>query len=919
MDLDAERFAQARALFDELSALPADARGAIWRNSVSVDADVRAQVEAWLSADHEGDLSHGAAALDALRSDWHRKHRAGHRVGPFELRTLLGEGGMGSVWLADRRDGSVVQQVAIKLLAGHVSVGSDLQRRFATEREILASLNHPGIARMIDAGQTADGEPYLVMEYVEGERIDAWCAKHSTGFERRIQIVLDICDALQAAHSSLIVHRDLKPANILVDVQGRPHLLDFGIAKAIDASGLLHTVVETAADQRLMTIRYASPEQVRGERVGIASDLYSLGVVLYELLAGISPYDQATTTSLNLMQAICSQDPLPPSRIARHRLNAGEDDLARARRGFGADLDAVVLKALRKSPSERYSTVVAFADDLRRLLDGRPVEARQGDGLYRARKLFRRHRVALTIALIGAMALATVALNWRWQRDEVAQERDKAVRTTRFLADLFEQANPLNHRGQVPDAITMAERGTEALLADAALDRETRADLLRTAADVLLSLGRYPQALVATEAALRDAGEWQQRQPNLRIGLQLLQADALAQNQRTGEAVALLESLRTDPQLRDALVDGRALRAEVLNLLARIEFERHRVDASTAALNEGFASWRLVFGQDDSAARMGDANGPGSELLASMLLTRCRIAVMREGGADARSECAAAQNFRERHFAPDHPGQLNALNELAILAGNASDDAEALRLSELILDRSRTVFGIDHPRTAVAAINLGVEYRAAGRYEDAIAQYRMAYETLSASRGEQHPHTLMALNNWANVAYATGDYETALRKHRDVQAKRRSSLPADDPDLAQSATNVAKSLWRLGRYAEAEAELAASPAPGDDGARRSRQLVLAELRLARDDAEGALLIARSVRSEIATAAPDVRGLAAACWIELRALAATGAEGDALKKALLDVDSALRRDEGRDFVDAAAVAAWRTAHLTPRSP
>ncbi|MCC6562698.1 MAG: serine/threonine protein kinase [Xanthomonadales bacterium] len=918
---DPERFARARALFDELAALPGAERDGALAARGDVDPAVRAQVAAWLAADDGNDEDATAPGpIAALRGQWQAERAAqvqavwvGRRVGQFELVRAIGQGGMGTVWLGERRDGAFVQRVAVKLLGAAHDPEGELLRRFRTEREVLAALDHPGIARLIDGGETEEGVPWLVMEYVDGERIDRWCELQHADFVTRVRLVLAVGEALEAAHAALIVHRDLKPANILVDRNGRPRLLDFGIAKAIDARGLQHTIQQTAADQRLMTLRYASPEQVRGGSIGTASDQYSLAVVLYELIAGQSPYGEVDTSSLDLMQAICEHDPAPPSRVAR-ALDATGRTLERARRGFGSDLDAILRKALRKAPGERYASIGAFLDDLRRLLDGQPVAARQGDRAYRARKFVRRHRVAMTMLATVLLALTTVALNWRWQRDAITRERDRAEQTTRFLTDLFEQANPMRHRGQVPDAVAMAGRGADALLADAAMDRATRAGLLRTSAHVLLALGQYAKALEVANAALVGSEQWRVRDADLRVALQLLQADALAGNRRDDEAVAILEALRRDASLRDGLVQGRALRTEVLNLLARVEFERNRIDAAAAALAAALASWQNVFGHDPERALLAAPQaGVSGELLASLLLTRCRIAVLRAAGGDALERCNEAQQYRERYFPADHPGQLNVLNELAVLAGNAGEATRARELAQRIFDRTREIFGDAHPRTAVAALNLGIEYRAAGRYEEAITLYRLAHQVFLATRGPDHPHTLLALNNWANVLYTRGDYTAALQMHRDVQLQRRASLPADDADLAQSAANVAKCLWRLGRNAEAQAELAASPTQVDAGARRARRLLLAHLALARGEAEQALAEVRAVRAEIAAAAPDVRGLAASAWIEALALAAMNADVETLRSALTATEAALGRDPGREFVREDEVARWRREH------
>lgn len=904
MSQEAERHERARAPYDELIVCTPAERTE--RLAVCTDSDLRRSVEERLAATDpspQSMLLTGKVRREGLRpfQTWQ-----GRRLGAFELLSLLGQGGMGSVWLAERRDGDFDQRVAIKLIAAHASHDPALQRRFATEREILAALDHPGIARLIDGGETEDGAPYLVMEYIDGEPIDRWCQSRNASFDQRISLVIEVAEALQAAHAALIVHRDLKPANILVDRRGRARLLDFGIAKPIDPSGLKNTVIETAAEQRVMTLRYASPEQVRGERIGTASDIYTLGVVLYELLTGQSPYAGDEGSSLNLMQAICSAEPRAPSHLLADAAASGPLPM---RSGLAGDLDAIVLKALRKQPGERYVSATAFADDLRRLIDGQPVAARHGDRRYRARKFVRRHRLALTLAGLAALLLAAVAINWRWQRDALAHERDKAVQTTRFLTDLFQQANPANHRGEVPDAIAMAERGADSLLQDRSLDPDTRATLLRTASQVLIALGAYPRALAVSEAGLRDVTDWRTREPALYVDLQIARGEALSELRRYDEAVAVLGALHAAPELNDQLVAGRALRGEVLSLLAAMAVERKDYDTAERTIAGATLAWQRSYGTDPEQASRQTVPGPGGDLLASILLTRCRLAVERDQLSAGRAACNAAQDFRLRHSGPTHPATLNALIQLASLAGSSGDPERALALTMEIYDRARAIYGPDHPHTGVAALNLGVEFRLNQRYDDAVTQYAEAHRIFVAARGPDHPHALMALNNWANVDYTRGDYASALKRHREVQARRRQVLPTDSPDLVQSATNVAKCLWRLGQIDAAEAELRSSPAAADIAAGRPQRLLLAHLALARGDAAAALRMAREVDAELKAAAPDVRGLAASAWIETLALAALDAAPSEIADALTRTQAALQRDDGREFVRDDEVAAW----------
>lgn len=342
----------------------------------------------------------------------------GRTAGPYRLVRELGQGGMGAVYLAERTDGQFEQQVALKLI--RVGMGTDeVQARFRMERQILARLQHPGIARLLDGGVTSDGQPFFAMEYVEGERIDAYCARHRLTVAERLALFAAVCDAVAYAHANLVVHRDLKPDNILVTDEGKVRLLDFGIAKVMAADEDI-TIGLTTVGSRAMTPAYASPEQVLGEQVGTASDVYSLGVLLYELLSGARPYNLKALSPVDMQRAICVTEPPRPSTRVEEGAERGSApplqtgatlegaDVRRLQRLIEGDLDVITMKALRKEPERRYGTVAALRDDVRRYLQGEPVQARPDTIRYRWRTRLRRHRPVWLTA--GATVLLTLAV-----------------------------------------------------------------------------------------------------------------------------------------------------------------------------------------------------------------------------------------------------------------------------------------------------------------------------------------------------------------------------------------------------------------------------------------------------------------------------------------------------------------------------
>jgi serine/threonine protein kinase len=357
------------------------------------DSELRTTVESLLAMESQaGKLDTAVLPGTALFAD--PQEPAPSQIGPYTILGEIGRGGMGVVYLADRADGEYDKRVAIKLITG-LRHESSLDQRFRRERQILAQLEHPGIARLLDGGATASGQPYLVMEYVEGPPLLTWSDEHQLAIPARLDLFLSVCDAVAYAHRKLIVHRDLKPGNILVTPAGEPKLLDFGLARVLDSGA--DTEI-TQASPTPMTVAYASPEQIRGERQTVASDVYSLGVILYELLTAHRPYQLSNTSFAEAIRVACDQEPVPPSQY---------------RKQLAGDLETIVLKALAKDPACRYATVDEFAADVRRFLDGQPIQARPAKFLYRAGKFLGRHRIAApAAALAGLLILAFAGLSW---------------------------------------------------------------------------------------------------------------------------------------------------------------------------------------------------------------------------------------------------------------------------------------------------------------------------------------------------------------------------------------------------------------------------------------------------------------------------------------------------------------------------
>ena len=464
MDISPEQWTLVDALFDAALDCPPGERDTFLQDACN-DADVRAIVLDLLANTEEEtslldvpanqrDGAFWTEFAETLDAAFDLEARRGERIGPYRLGPAVGRGGSSVVYRAHRADGTFDQTVALKLLARRGDSRSILNR-FTHERQVLAGLTHPNIAQIYDGGATEDGQPYFVMEYVDGEPLDRYCDDRQLTVDERLTLFATVADTVHHAHRNLVVHRDLKPSNILVTDDGTPKLLDFGIAKVLgeEAPGLTRT------GERWMTPEYAAPEQVTGTAITTGTDVYQLGVVLYELLTGHRPYRPEARSVYEIEQAVCEDAPTRPSTVVTRTVGAADDtttpdavsaarstdpaDLQRILRG---DLDAIVLKALRKEPEARYASAEALVEDVRRYLDGRPVEAHRGSWAYRSRKFVLQHATGvITAALVLLLAVGFGLYHTQRltaERDRAQREAETSTRVTQFMASLFRQSSP---------------------------------------------------------------------------------------------------------------------------------------------------------------------------------------------------------------------------------------------------------------------------------------------------------------------------------------------------------------------------------------------------------------------------------------------------------------------------------------------
>ena len=592
LGIDKKTWSRLSPLLDDALGLPPQARAAWLAALPPQHADLTdtlrdllaraAQVEtdALLGTLPKLDTAGAGAAEDAAG-----RHAAGQSVGPYRLVRQLGVGGMGVVWLAERADGLMQRSVALKL--PHGPFRGDLALRIAREREILATLDHPHIARLYDAGVAADGQPYLALEPVDGQRIDRYCEQRRLGVAARLRLFVQAARAVAHAHAQLVVHRDIKPSNLLVDAQAQVKLLDFGIAKLLDDDAGHDPQQLTQQGTRVLTPDYASPEQIAGLPVGTRSDVYSLGVLLYELLTGVRPYRLKRDTRAALEEAILGATVARPSEVV-------ED--AAARRALRGDLDTIVLKALKKTVTERYVSVDAMADDIERHLSNRPVQARPDSFWYRARKFIVRNRVGAAVAsalLITVLAGAGAAL---WQARIAVAERQRAEDVKNFVAAIFREASPYDGSGkQALTAVDLLKQADKKLDAALAGQPGARVELSNTIGESLMALGDVAAAEPVVARAVVEAGQTLSPTHPQTLRAWMIQSQVHRLRGRPQQARddldRVLPALRAGggggpATLATALMD-RALTAVDLGAYAEAEqFARESVELATARLGE---------------------------------------------------------------------------------------------------------------------------------------------------------------------------------------------------------------------------------------------------------------------------------------------------------------------------------------------
>jgi eukaryotic-like serine/threonine-protein kinase len=766
------------------------------------DAALLAQVQALLKQ-ADVDAHYWQHVPD--EDEWQPRSLKGARIGVFQLETLLGAGGMSEVYLASRRDGEFEQQVAIKLVRNQL-LNDDIRQRLRTERQILANLRHPNVASLFDGGTAPDGSPYLVMEYIKGVPIDLYCDREKLTIEQRVALFCKVCAAVQCAHQNLIVHRDLKPTNILVTDDGEPKLLDFGIAKLLEREVAPEDVAVTQYGFRLLTPAHAAPEQVRGEPITTACDVYVLGVVLYELLCGRRPFTLPVNCRLSdIEKLVCrTTPPLMSDMVARTAevFPVMSRDICQSRhttthkliRTLRGDLDNIVRMTMRKNPVRRYASATQLADELQNWLHGRPVQAVSDRWLYRGRKFVRRHAVASSaVAGMAVVAGAIALLSWWYvyrteqQRQMLANERQRAEQASGFMLNLFEVADPTHRHGNELSARLLLDIGTRRLDDNLQLSSTARATLLAELGKAYGQLGLYAESADAIDKAMQtriaafgvnDAGISQQ--------LPVLAQTQIAQG-RLDEAERTLN--RTQALIgSDASPVERATLAQLQGELALARAQPARAETywqSALTLLAGRRLWLVAAINSDLA----------------------QLHVNEHRYDQAATNYRDALNIGVEVLGETHPQVALLQWRLGELLGLRGSFSEASALMNTALTTQRRVLGRTHPTTLESLEELGDFLRLHGQLGQARAMITEALLTHRHEQGEQSLSVAHDRVRLGNVDYDAGQYEEAALQYRGALAlyepDGRLKAEVMPPQLVSALTGLGRSEWRLGHLAEA--------------------------------------------------------------------------------------------------------------------
>ena len=802
--LTGDRWRAISPLLDEALDLSADARRSWLARLRAKDASLAADVESLLgdrdALESSNFLDGSAVVIEPPAS------LAGTRVGAYTLVAPIGRGGMGTVWLAERSDGRFTRKAAVKLL-NTALIGRAGEDRFKHEGSLLARLTHPNIAHLMDAGVTPHGQPFLVLELVEGEQIDEYCARRQLGVEARLELFIAVLAAVAHAHANLIVHRDIKPSNVLVSADGVVKLLDFGIAKLLETDASTPGPALTVEGVRPLTPEYAAPEQLTGGAITTATDVHALGVLLYVLLGGPNPAAGTSGSAADLIRVIVETE--------APRLS----DVAPEGRALRGDLDNILAKALRKRPEDRYASVTAFADDLRRYLRREPVSARADSVAYRTVRFVQRRARAVTAVVVVALGIAALVgfytLQLAAERDRARIEAEKSATISELLTSLLTGADPYASRDREPTVRNILEAGAERVQRELSDQPELKAEMLTVIGRVYQRLGLFERAAPLLEEAYAIG----RGVDSARMASTMSEFGVLIRDR--GDAVA------ATPILEEALAMRRRVLGDVdkdvavsLVELGRAFEDRGQYDRAEPLLREALSIRQQIFGE------LHRETATSKSALALVLLQRGDL-------AGAEPLFREALETSRKVLPADHPNVGAGWNNLGLLLLDKGDYAAAEPMLREALAIRRKQFGDRHPSLWANELNLSVSLREQGKVDEAAA---ILIEGLGALRDSPGNHDMPMARlsvNLGKVYLARQEPAAAEKVLRDALAYEQRLLTPDPFRIATAKSVLGEALTALQRYDEAHTLLGdAAAAQKDSRGRQVREAAATTARIA---------------------------------------------------------------------------------------
>lgn len=763
------RGADAFRIYETALALEGEERASYLQQACADDDTLRGDVEKLLNAAEDAESAGflDESPLDLLEdndSDPDPGHRLGQRVGRYELIEVLGQGGFGTVYRA-RQHEPIDREVALKVIRG-VFAGDDVIRRFEAERQVLASLQHPGIAQMLDAGTDRDGTPFMVMELVPGPSITRYCVEHQLGTEERLRLFIQVCEALGHAHQKGVIHRDLKPSNVLVveqDGRPQPKIIDFGIALVVGDA--LDRETRMTREGLMGSPETMSPEQVAGSAdLDTRTDIYGLGVLLYELLCGERPFTDEHGRVIEVLRKVAEDEPTRPSDVLR-RSGAKHEGIAARPATLESDLDWIVLKAMDKDRERRYASAAALAEDVRRYLDDEPVIARPPGTLYLTGKFVRRHRLGVAAGLLLLLTLVGGIVGTSVGLLRAKQESDNARETVALLQEFLTAADP-------------EERGRDLRVVELLEAFEPRLEALKNRPELAVEL------LTAYASTYRGLGLYESALGYAR------QARILRESLAGGNAPAALRAVNVETRLMLETDAAEAARLQASAARHQAETALGENDPVTLALAATMADAEHELGRFEAAEtayaavleRQTEVLGPADE--ETLRTLRRRAQNLLHLSEYERAEAMSRESWARTRdaFGPEHPQTLRALGEVAFVLGESGRYEAAGEIHQDLLETRTRVLGSDHPKTLVSMGNLAWIRNNLGDHAGAVALYRKALEIQERVLGDGHRDTIATRANLATALMRTGELDEAERLMSRALEQRTALLGPTHPE-----------------------------------------------------------------------------------------------------------------------------------------